>query len=86
MNVVSLISKKRDGHELTEDEIGQLIAGYARNPAHRARLEALLVRVVEQIRKNARFALDLGAFEKSLAAGEKDSHGELSGQPSRSLR
>jgi pyrimidine-nucleoside phosphorylase len=30
MNVVSLISKKRDGHELTEDEIGQLIAGYVR--------------------------------------------------------
>ena len=27
MNVVSLISKKRDGHELTEDEIGSLIAG-----------------------------------------------------------
>ncbi|MFO0790230.1 MAG: thymidine phosphorylase [Pirellulales bacterium] len=30
MNVVSLISKKRDGHELTEDEIGQLITGYVR--------------------------------------------------------
>jgi pyrimidine-nucleoside phosphorylase len=30
MNVVSLISKKRDGHELTEDEIGSLIAGYVR--------------------------------------------------------
>lgn len=30
MNVVSLISKKRDGHELTEDEIGRLIAGYVR--------------------------------------------------------
>jgi pyrimidine-nucleoside phosphorylase len=28
MNVVSLISKKRDGHELTEDEIGSLITGY----------------------------------------------------------
>jgi pyrimidine-nucleoside phosphorylase len=31
MNVVSLISKKRDGGELTEDEIGSLIAGYVRN-------------------------------------------------------
>src|SRR6266478_5475973 len=30
MNVVSLISKKRDGGELTEDEIGSLIAGYVR--------------------------------------------------------
>ncbi len=30
MNVVSLISKKRDGGELTEDEIGQLITGYVR--------------------------------------------------------
>jgi pyrimidine-nucleoside phosphorylase len=30
MNVVSIISKKRDGHELTEDEIGSLIAGYVR--------------------------------------------------------
>jgi pyrimidine-nucleoside phosphorylase len=30
MNVVSLISKKRDGHEHSEDEIGQLIAGYVR--------------------------------------------------------
>jgi len=30
MNVVSLISKKRDGGELTEDEIGLLIAGYVR--------------------------------------------------------
>jgi len=30
MNVVSLISKKRDGLELTEDEIGQLITGYVR--------------------------------------------------------
>ena len=30
MNVVSLISKKRDGGELTEDEIGQLINGYVR--------------------------------------------------------
>ena len=28
MNVVSLISKKRDGGELTEDEIGSLITGY----------------------------------------------------------
>src|SRR3954468_15727227 len=28
MNVVSLISKKRDGGELTEDEIGSLISGY----------------------------------------------------------
>ncbi len=28
MNVVSLISKKRDGGELTDDEIGALIAGY----------------------------------------------------------
>src|SRR3954454_2701630 len=31
MNVVSLISKKRDGGELTEDEIGSLISGYVRN-------------------------------------------------------
>src|SRR6185369_9698355 len=30
MNVVSLISIKRDGGELTEDEIGSLIAGYVR--------------------------------------------------------
>jgi pyrimidine-nucleoside phosphorylase len=30
MNVVSLISKKRDGHELTDDEIGSLIAVYVR--------------------------------------------------------
>ena len=30
MNVVSLISKKRDGGELTDDEIGSLIAGYVR--------------------------------------------------------
>ena len=30
MNVVSLISKKRDGGELTEDDIGALIAGYVR--------------------------------------------------------
>src|SRR4051795_6658647 len=30
MNVVSLISKKRDGGELTEDEIGSLITGYVR--------------------------------------------------------
>jgi pyrimidine-nucleoside phosphorylase len=30
MNVVSLISKKRDGGELTEDEIGQLINGYVK--------------------------------------------------------
>ena len=30
MNVVQLISKKRDGGELTEDEIGSLIAGYVR--------------------------------------------------------
>lgn len=30
MNVVSLISKKRDGHELTADEIGSLITGYVR--------------------------------------------------------
>src|SRR6478736_3674064 len=30
MNVVSLISKKRDGGELTEDEIGSLINGYVR--------------------------------------------------------
>ena len=30
MNVVSLISKKRDGGELTEDEIGSLIAGYVK--------------------------------------------------------
>src|SRR3954464_2194434 len=30
MNVVSLISKKRDGGELTEDEIGSLISGYVR--------------------------------------------------------
>jgi pyrimidine-nucleoside phosphorylase len=30
MNVVQLISKKRDGHELTEDEIGALVAGYVR--------------------------------------------------------
>src|SRR5947207_13367262 len=30
MNVVSLISKKRDGGELTGDEIGSLIAGYVR--------------------------------------------------------
>jgi pyrimidine-nucleoside phosphorylase len=30
MNVVNLISKKRDGGELTEDEIGSLISGYVR--------------------------------------------------------
>jgi thymidine phosphorylase len=30
MNVVQLISKKRDGGELTEDEIGSLITGYVR--------------------------------------------------------
>src|SRR3954447_10726161 len=30
MNVVSLISKKRDGGELTEDEIGALINGYVK--------------------------------------------------------
>jgi pyrimidine-nucleoside phosphorylase len=30
MNVVSLISKKRDGSELTEDEIGSLINGYVK--------------------------------------------------------
>jgi pyrimidine-nucleoside phosphorylase len=30
MNVVSLISKKRDGGELTEDEIGSLVSGYVR--------------------------------------------------------
>jgi pyrimidine-nucleoside phosphorylase len=30
MNVVSLISKKRDGGELTDDEIGSLIAGYVK--------------------------------------------------------
>jgi len=30
MNVVSLISKKRDGGELTADEIGSLITGYVR--------------------------------------------------------
>ena len=30
MNVVRLISKKRDGGELTADEIGALIGGYVR--------------------------------------------------------
>jgi pyrimidine-nucleoside phosphorylase len=30
MNVVQIISKKRDGGELTEDEIGSLVAGYVR--------------------------------------------------------
>ena len=29
MNVVHLISKKRDGNELSSDEIGALIRGYA---------------------------------------------------------
>jgi pyrimidine-nucleoside phosphorylase len=40
MNVVHLISKKRDGGELTADEIGRLIDGYVRGHVHDYQMSA----------------------------------------------
>jgi pyrimidine-nucleoside phosphorylase len=40
MNVVHLISKKRDGGELTADEIGSLIDGYVRGDVHDYQMSA----------------------------------------------
>lgn len=45
MNAYSIISKKRDGHRLTEDEIDYFIQGYAQNKIPDYQMSALLMAI-----------------------------------------
>lgn len=48
MNVVQLITKKRDGHQLTEDEIGFLVGGYAKGDVPDYQMSAFAMAVFFQ--------------------------------------